>query len=179
MGALISKCINRKKRSIVMIGPANCGKRELVLGMKGSKEEMDNSSDLYESLKIYKKGYAMEVFNLSEKQDLSQFWRFYADNCDLVVYVVDISTTEAITHSKAVFSAFYTSYGMHKDNLIFILNKGSGLSEGVFSETLFFFQEQFGSLPGIDKKSLPSKTMGIASQLDQKKMLSFICKHLK
>lgn len=177
MGLAISKCLNRKKRSVIFIGPPGCGKTSLIKILKKDKTEVSGSTNLYEQSTVRGKGYALEIFDLSGDQKQAQFWKFYSENCHLVVFVVDISAPEKITASREVFKTFYTSYCIHKESLVFLLNQQDLVPAEQLPERVKMFHEEFGSVFGTAKQA-KLKVLPTSSASERSKLLAFLCKSL-
>ncbi|KAI5190879.1 hypothetical protein NECID01_1174 [Nematocida sp. AWRm77] len=178
MGLVVSKCLNRKKRSVIFIGPPGCGKTSIIKLLKKDKTDTEGSTTLYEQSTVLGKGYALNIFDLSGDQKQSQFWKFYTENCHLVVFVVDISTEEKILTAKTAFKEFYTSYCIHKESLVFLLNKKTELSEEKGAEHTQIFHREFESAFGMSK-NLSLKAFEVDMSTERSKLLSFICRALQ
>ncbi|KAI5171625.1 hypothetical protein NEFER03_0947 [Nematocida sp. LUAm3] len=177
MGNIISRCINRKKRSIIFIGPPGSGKTSLIHSIKKEKSIAETSTNIYEQYLIRGKGYALDIFDLSGDPKHAQFWKFYTESSHLVLFVIDASTKTSILSSKQAFETFYTSYCMQKENLVFLLNKMELAEESERDSLFSLFQTEFRSICGVSKR-LITRTM-IVDQNEPEKILSFICKSLK
>ncbi|KAI5187782.1 GTP-binding protein SAR1 [Nematocida homosporus] len=177
MGSVLSRCLNRKKRSVIIIGAADSGKTQLIQNMKKDKYMTEKTTSIYEQHLIRAKGYALDLFDLSGDPKHSQFWKFYTESSHLVVFVVDVSSKEKIVQSKEVFESFYTSYCMQKENLIFILNKIEEGPQESRDEMISMFHDQFQGIFGVSKRL--THKMLVVNAAEPRKALTFICKSLK
>ncbi|OAG28823.1 hypothetical protein NEDG_00962 [Nematocida displodere] len=177
MGGIISKCINRKKRSVVFIGAAGSGKTSLILGFKGNQETSAGTVTIYEQSLIRGNGYTIDLFDLSGNQDHTQFWKFYTEHSHLVVFIVDISSKESVQQSKDVFEAFYTSYAIQKDNIIFLLNKIDLVPEEARNELVSLFHSEFMSVVGM-KKGNTQRVMTTSAGVRSQEVFKFVCKSI-
>lgn len=178
MGAYISRCLHRKKRSVIFLGASGSGKSTIISRMQKKEDEAPKATSLYEQSVIRKKGYILDIYDLSGNCKHSQFWKFYTENSHLVVFVVDISNRERVVESKEVFEMFYTSYGIKKDNLVFVLNKGDLLREEEKSRMIQHYHELFAEVVGVTK-GLTDRMMVLAGPSGPRECLSYICKSLK
>lgn len=178
MGILLSRCISRKKRSVVVMGSPGSGKTALISAMKKEQAPPEESKAIFSQHIITAKGYTLEIFDISGEKNHSQFWKFYTENSHIVVFVVDISSENKIIESKQVFETFYaSSYCMQKENLVFILNKIESVPEEEREERIVKFHEEFGKIFGLTKRA--TERAYIPLQEKPSKTLSFICKHLR
>ncbi|OAG33231.1 hypothetical protein NEIG_02519 [Nematocida sp. ERTm5] len=179
MGSAISKCLNREKRSAVFIGAKDSGKKEIIKILR--KDKTDVISNMYEHFTVRGKGYSTEVYAISEDQNHVNFWKFYTQNCNLVVFVVNIASESLIEESKNVFENFFTSYGTNKESIVFMLN---GRREEETEEekaeknrqNILKFKEYFATISGLDKKIL-DHNMVVDETTSRRNLLSFICKN--
>lgn len=189
MGLSISKCLNRKKRSVVFIGAPGSGKDSVIKILRKDKAESDRT-DTFEDFTVRGKGYATYVYNVSDDQKHARFWKFYTENCHLVVFVINISEEQKIVEAKEVFENFFTSYGMNKESIVFLLNDPCAVPVNSAESSAALvddsantrkmrnsFYAHFSMVSGLDRKVL-SKNMVTNSTTRRKKIVSFICKHL-
>ncbi|KAH9385210.1 uncharacterized protein NEMAJ01_0106 [Nematocida major] len=187
MGILISKCINRKQRSVVFIGTPGSGKKDIIKILRKDKKDTP-ASEMYEQFTVRGGGYSTEVYDVSDEQKHINFWKFYTENCHLVVFVVNICTEANIMQAKEAFENFFTSYGMNKESIVFLLKteplpKESELSEEsrraadeeAQRKTAAFVQA-FASISGLDKKAL-SRNLLVSEATKRSQIVSFVCKN--
>jgi len=179
MGRYFSKCINREKRTMVFIGLSSSGKTSLVKSLRKDDASAEGATNLYEQVNIRKGGYNIEVFDLSGDQKHYIFWKFYTENCNLIIFVVDISNSENILKSKNVFEIFYTSYLIKKSEIIFVLNKKDLVPSESLDEIKREFIAEFSSVPGMEKEDLDKKIIVTSAMLKEKTLFPFICTMLK
>ncbi|KAI5160565.1 GTP-binding protein SAR1 [Nematocida ausubeli] len=177
MGSAISKCLNREKRSAVFIGPKDSGKRDIIKILR--KDKTEEAINMYEQFTVRGKGYSTEIYAISEDQNHINFWKFYTQNCNLVVFVVNISEEKQIEESKNVFENFFTSYGTNKESIAFMLcRKREGETEEKSAledqRNSLKFKEHFSTIAGLDKKLLEHNII-VNETTSRSKLLSFIC----
>lgn len=190
MGQLISKCLNRKRRSVVFLGVPGSEKYHIIKLLRNNKEVFKNC--MYQEFTLRRKGYTIDAYDVSEDERHINFWKFYFENCYLAVFVINISDESRIAESKEVFEKFFTSYGLSKEHIVFLLNDGTVGKESpdenaeVSTEPMtnipemvnLFLNEYFVTIPGLSKKVLKNH-MIVSSATSQDKILSFICKNLR
>ncbi|KAI5191073.1 hypothetical protein NEMIN01_1342 [Nematocida minor] len=187
MGHFISKCLNRKKRSVVFLGAPGSGKNSIIKILRKEKNSSP-PNNMYQEFTVHGKGYAVDVYDVSEEEKHVNFWKFYFENCSLAIFVVNISDEAKIAQAKEVFENFFTSYGLNKESILFLLNDGTidqikeeedAAPKRVDSSAMVrsFINEHFSAILGLNRKVL-AKHMVVSSETTKNKLLSFICKNL-
>lgn len=193
MGQFISKCLNRKRRSVVFLGAPGSEKSSIIKLLRNNKDVFKNC--MYQEFTLRRKGYTIDAYDVSEDERHINFWKFYFENCYLAVFVINISDESKIAESKDVFERFFTSYGLNKEHILFLLTDGTvgkekpeenGENEQNTPESLqdtsemvnLFLNEYFVTIPGLNKKVL-GNYMVVSAETSQDRILSYICKNLR
>jgi small GTP-binding protein len=174
MGSVFSRCFCRKKRCVALVGPSGAGKSSLLRTMKGDKKE---SEEIFEEATVRHRGYTLNVVDVEGRANLAHFWKFYAWDVNLVLFVVDISTDSSIVAARVPFEKFIGSSTSIAKKVVFLLNKTDLLGDPEkIGESIALFKKVFGDMGNFalsEDKILPCSAL-----TSRKDILKTIRKHL-
>lgn len=179
MGSVLSRCIYRQRKYIILVGLSGSGKSTLLRAMKGALrdgpgEKQVERTHVFEESTIRHRGYTLSIFDVEGKMQLSQFWKYYTWNSDLILFAIDISDTNAITSSKTPFEQFVNANISNGDKIIFLLNKVDLLGDDPdrVEEAVGVFKKVFGSIENFALDA--DRVFTCSAYADRKKLLKVV-----
>lgn len=183
MGSVFSKCLYGSRKYLIFVGLSGTGKTAIINSLQGkrdgkSKLAASAKTHIFEETTVRTQGYTLNIFDVEGKSQLSQFWKYYTWNSDLIVFVVDMSSQDSILESRDPFEAFVNSNVANGRKVIFLLNKADffGGDREQIRLAVDFFKKTFSS---VDNFVLNHEKIYPCSSVDGKSIMKIIKDNLK
>ncbi|XP_028930214.1 ADP-ribosylation factor-like protein 14 [Ornithorhynchus anatinus] len=125
MGLVCSKCskVNKQNR-ILLLGLDSSGKSTLLYRLKLATDVVTTPTIGFnvEMIEMEKK-ISLTVWDVGGQQEMRMYWRYYCENIDGLVYVVDSSDNQSLEESKREFQSVLKYENIKNVPVVLLANK--------------------------------------------------------
>lgn len=123
ISGLFQKLFDRKQMKILMLGLDNAGKTTVLYRLKLGEVVTTTPTIGFNVERIEYKNISFTVWDVGGQEKIRQLWRFYFDNVEGLIFVVDCSDTERVKCAADELSSILQEPALKDTALLVFANK--------------------------------------------------------
>lgn len=123
ISGLFQKLFDRKQMKILMLGLDNAGKTTVLYRLKLGEVVTTTPTIGFNVERVEYKNISFTVWDVGGQEKIRQLWRFYFDNVEGLIFVVDCSDTERVKSAADELSSILQEPALRDTALLVFANK--------------------------------------------------------
>lgn len=123
ISGLFQKLFDRKQMKILMLGLDGAGKTTVLYRLKLGEVVTTTPTIGFNVERVEYKNISFTVWDVGGQEKIRQLWRFYFDNVEGLIFVVDCSDTERVKTAADELSSILEEPALRETALLVFANK--------------------------------------------------------